>query len=564
MIELHIRRIKRYFDNNICSHVDMSDYFEINNVNKENALYSRALAAFSLMVLSQCTVDDATAAITDGFDDNGIDAVFFDRTSNKLWIVQSKFFSKGKSSISYGDMLKFIKGIRDLLTPNFDLFNEKVNYHKNDIEEALDDSKVSIHIVNASSGNAISKQCKQSVDDLLKEINTPTPIAHFHDFNLNEVVNGLLANVSGTPIDADILLSDWGMIEEPYKAVYGLIDGLELVSLWKTYKRRLFAENIRSFLGTSDVNENIADTIRNNPENFVYFNNGITILCDSFIKKPHGGGDRHTGYFTCKNISVVNGAQTIGSIGTSLESVDNEDIVLKVFAKIVSLENTPDDFGESVTIATNTQNKVEKKDFISLDEQQIRLRNEFALESITYHIKRSNDKIVADERNYTIEEATLSLATMMDDVTLSVQAKREIGKLWEDRSKKPYTDLFSSELKATKLLKAIKVYRKVSALLKPKVDSANGRERSIYVYGNLFITHMVFRLIPSYVYEGSLDFDMYLSNNIEKEIPVVIQKVYDKTMELYPNAMIPQLFRNYTKCRYIKEQLNISVLSKVK
>ena len=41
-------------------------------------------------------------------------------------------------------------------------------------------------------------------------------------------------------------------------------------------------------------------------------------------------------------------------------------------------------------------------------------------------------------------------------------------------------------------------------------------------------------------------------------VPKQLLPIYDKTMELYPNAMIPQLFRNYTKCRYIKEQLNIS------
>ena len=75
---------------------------------------------------------------------------------------------------------------------------------------------------------------------------------------------------------------------------------------------------------------------------------------------------------------------------------------------------------------------------------------------------------------------------------------------------------------------------------------------------------MIFRLIPNHAYEGSLDFDKYLSNIIEPEIPSIIKKVHDKTMELYPNAMIPQLFRNFTKCRDIKDRLNIKVINKVK
>lgn len=564
MSEIHIRRVKKYLDEHINNLIDMSDYDGRSVSEKESALYSRSLAAFSLMVLSQCTVEEASNSVTDGYGDNGIDAVFFDKMANKLWIVQSKFFSKGSGSISHGDMLKFIKGVNDLTALDFDKFNNKIKSHSNEVEQALDDSKVTIHIINATTGQTVSAECQQSINDLLAEVNTPTPIAFFYDFNLNEVVNGLLANVNGTPIDEDILLSDWGMINEPYKAVYGLMDGVELANLWKTYKKRLFSENIRSFLGASDVNENIANTIKKHPENFVYFNNGITILCDTLSKKPRGGGDRHTGYFTCKNVTIVNGAQTIGSLGMTLEGANDEDIILKVFVKIISLENTPDYFGESITVATNTQNKVEKKDFISLDEEQIRLRREFALESVNYHIKRSGEKIVPDEKNYTLEEATLSLATMMDDVSLTVQAKREIGKLWDDRSKKPYTDLFNSNLKATKVIRAVKVYRKVAEVLSPKISRAMGRERSIYVYGNLFITHLVFRLIPSHAFEGSLNFDRYLSNHIEKEIPKIIEKVYNKTMELYPNAMIPQLFRNYTKCRDIKANINIKAISSVK
>ena len=282
------------------------------------------------------------------------------------------------------------------------------------------------------------------------------------------------------------------------------------------------------------------------------------------MKKALGGKERRYGHFTCKNISIVNGAQTLGTIGSVFEKQTGKDISLSVFVKIISLENATDNLGEQITIATNTQNKVEKRDFVSLDEQQIRLRQEFALEGITYHLKRTGEKIKADDKNYTVEEATLSLATKADDVSLSVQAKREIGKLWEDRVNKPYTDLFNPQLTALSLIKAIKVYRRVADELKKKVSCSYGREKSIYVYGNLFITHLVYRLIPSHAFEGSLDFDDYIEKNIANDIPHIIQKVYDKTMELYPNAMIPQLFRNHTKCKVIKEKLNITTKEMIK
>ncbi len=56
---------------------------------------SRALSAYALVGL--CDVDDATAAscITDGGDDGGIDAAYFDKANNKLVLVQAKFNRRG-------------------------------------------------------------------------------------------------------------------------------------------------------------------------------------------------------------------------------------------------------------------------------------------------------------------------------------------------------------------------------------------------------------------------------------------------------------------------------------
>ena len=151
-----------------------------------------------------------------------------------------------------------------------------------------------------------------------------------------------------------------------------------------------------------------------------------------------------------------------------------------------------------------------KKIFISLDSEQERLKTELALEGICYHYKRTDEKIILDENNYSLEEATLSLATFNPDVTLTVQAKREIGKLWEDRTRKPYTDLFNANLSATRLSRSILVYRKVLSSLRERIMASNGREKGIYIYGNLFIAHMVFQSIPQHILEDySFDFTQY-------------------------------------------------------
>ena len=560
MSQIHINHIKTYLEKNFKEYVDMSDYEDRPFQEKNKCFLSRSLAAYSLVILSQCSIQDASASITDGFDDNGIDCVYYDKKENKLWFVQSKFIEGGNGSISNGDLLKFIEGIKEMLSLSFDSSNEKINSHAEEIEEALNDYKVKINIVIATTGKKVSRDNLKKINKYLKELNDPTPIAFYHDFNLEVAHEGLSERVEGDPIDEDVELCGWGMVDTPYKAVYGLIDGIALAEWWKKYRRKLFSDNIRSFMGvSSDVNDNISQTIMNAPENFVYFNNGVTILCEKIIKKPIGGQNKSTGVFHCKNISVVNGAQTIGTIGSLLEDNALEGKEFQVMVKLISLEHAPEGFGNQITIAANTQNRVERKDFVSLELQQHRLRNEFALEGLYYHIKRSDEKLISDEKNYTLEEATLSLATFSDDVSLSVLAKREIGRLWDNTSKSPYSDLFNPNLSVCKLKKTITVYRAVSDELRTKSAQCKGREKSIYVYGNLFIVHMVFRLIPSYMINSdTCNFDVFFEGIVKKEIPNIINLVYSTTMALYPNAMCLQLFRNYTKCRDIKSKMNIS------
>lgn len=84
---------------------------------------SRSLAAYTLV--GKCIIDDTTAAgaITDGSDDGGIDALFFDRVGGRLVFVQSKF-RRGGTAPSQEEVLKTINGIRALQDRRFNVFNE--------------------------------------------------------------------------------------------------------------------------------------------------------------------------------------------------------------------------------------------------------------------------------------------------------------------------------------------------------------------------------------------------------------------------------------------------------
>ncbi|WCC46263.1 AIPR family protein [Tenacibaculum finnmarkense] len=274
-------------------------------------------------------------------------------------------------------------------------------------------------------------------------------------------------------------------------------------------------------------------------------------------KKALSGRDRNSGYFVAKDFKIVNGAQTVGSIGSSfelgIENVDNTS----AFIKIISLENCPDGFGTKITKASNTQNKIDKKDFVSLDPQQGRIKTELALEGITYHFKRTDLNVILDNENYTIEEATISLACFNSDVSLAVQAKREIGKLWDDITKKPYIDLFNSETRSFELIRTIKVFRLVNEILLELQKTSSGREKSHYIHSNRFILHIILNSISrDNILNPNFDFDTILSENFRQSIKDNIENSKNLVELKYPNSLIHQVYRNFNKCRELKVELN--------
>lgn len=553
MSKIKVNRIKSYLDKTFKDKIDLLDLTKRGEEDKQKNFLSRALCAYGLTIVAGTSIIDAANSITDGFDDNGIDAIYFDKQTRNIWLVQSKFIDSGTGGIDNGDIEKFTKGIKKLIDGDFSRFNNKVKLKQDEILEALEDASVKIQILIAYTGKELSSHNKASINDLLEEQNDTDEILFFTDFNIDKAYKGLETGVGYAPINEDILISNWGHIEEPYKSYYGQITGTDLGLLWDKYGRKLFTENIRNFLGKSSVNDEILKTIKTEPDNFIYFNNGITILCDNIKKKPIGGSDKAIGAFTCNGIAVVNGAQTLGSIGSLTLTNPTELSKVKVFVKFISLEDSPVGFGQKVTIATNTQNKVEKKDFISLDGEQARIKLELKLENIDYHYKRTDEKFIADDSNYLLEEVAFSLASLWDNVDYSTMVKKESGRFWEDVTSSPYTDLFNQNISAQKIMKAVKIYRFVLTKMNEMAWKAEGRERSIYRYGNSFITHLLCNKLPKALWSDNYaDFENIFINTLPALADRYIKALHKTVEKEYPDSMIVYTLRNYTKCRHLK------------
>jgi hypothetical protein len=551
MSKLHLRHLKNRFEETYSDLIDMTDVIDKSLEDKSKRFLTRAFAAYSIQCLGAVEKKSAAESVVDGYDDNGLDALFYDEKNKILWIVQSKWISKAEGEPDTGEVSKFTKGIRDLIDLKLDRFNEKVKEKEDEIISALNNPLIKIFIVLAYTGqDKLSLHSERLIKDLLSELNDTSDLAQYINFPLSSAHKALVNTLDGIPVNADLILTNWGKIDEPYQSVYGTIGACDLANIWKENRHRIFSENIRDFIGVSDVNEDIIDTIKEEPQNFYYFNNGVTALCKTISKKPLGGNDRNIGYFIAEDFKIVNGAQTVGSIGTLIDSNKDSLEKMRVFLKLISLENCPQDFGVQVTKATNTQNRVDKIDFVSLDPEQDRLKIELALENINYHYKRSDEKFPLDENNCSVEEATIALACKNPDVSLAVQAKREVGKLWSDLTKEPYTLLFNSNTKGYVVWRSILVLRKVSEVLKSKERTNNSRDKAHYIHSNRLVLHVVFnRLNKENLYNPHFRFENYVSNFLQSDIESIVELLKKKSDELYPTSLVHQVYRNFTKCR---------------
>ena len=158
---------------------------------------------------------------------------------------------------------------------------------------------------------------------------------------LHDVVE---AGAMGSSVDLTVMLHEFGKVDQPYTAYYGHAHISDL-GAWGKYGDRLYHKNIRGFKGNTDVNDGIIETIKVSPQHFLYFNNGITLLCTELDKKPLGGKSKTSGVFDCKGASVINGAQTVGSIITALNAHTSDGSAIgidaRVMVRLISLENCP-------------------------------------------------------------------------------------------------------------------------------------------------------------------------------------------------------------------------------
>ena len=127
--------------------------------------------------------------------------------------------------------------------------------------------------------------------------------------------------------------------ESGYDYALAAIPGEAVRSIYDKYGSRVIEANVRSFLSaTAKVNKGIRDTLREKPELFMAYNNGLVIVADEIaLEAGSDGAPRIAGL---KGLQIVNGGQTTASIYFTKKKNPETDLSrVWVPAKIIVLNS---------------------------------------------------------------------------------------------------------------------------------------------------------------------------------------------------------------------------------
>ncbi|WP_417540659.1 AIPR family protein [Microbacterium maritypicum] len=431
-------------------------------------------------------VDDirtaAAESITGGGDDKKLDIIYLDTTRGLLVVAQCFDSPVAKKAAPANKASDLNAAIAWLLTSSLDMVPEGIrgrvaevrdaiesdivrDFHLWYVHNAPESKNVSVEVANAERTAAHLLAKRGGIQVFAAEVGSETLERwHLGSKRTIKVTDEFSLRVS----DAVELSSD------RWSAVTTLVPGAWLRNMFLTHKEDLFSANVRDYLGSrrsdANINYGIKETAFAEPSDFAVYNNGLTALV---LDYKLGARSKSGRLLQITGISVVNGAQTTGSIG-SLEI----EPVPELLVPVRFVKSSDQDLLDRIVRFNNLQNKVQAADFRSGDEIQNRLRSEFALmDGVSYDGGRRGGSSDAIKRSrtalpsYTVGQV---LTAFHGDPVAAYDKKAEI---WIDDSM--YARVFSERTSGAHILFAYSLYDALTTRLLKLREKARGGEGAL-------------------------------------------------------------------------------------
>ena len=344
---------------------------------------------FAIKLVTQwlgVTGDDEDLIPCDGSGDGGIDIAYLHRADiedsdqegqsiegDTWYLIQSKYgtaFQGSDTIISEGrKIIATVTGENTRLSEDVSKFIERLNTFR---QQASERDRI---ILVFATEQPITESDRQALGDVRSMARQRIGDI----FDVEDISLQTIWEARDTSEPPGVSLPIGGNFVDPTPEIrVGTIPLTKLYDFLSAYRDKtgnldqLYEKNVRQFLGSRrKINKGISDTLKNNPEMFGLYNNGITIAVSDYSKKSDGSCVLSDPY-------VVNGCQTTRTIwevlrqrldaGGTGQSAEVEDWRKRAEQGVVVTKIVKGDNAQitDITRFTNSQNAVREQDFIAL------------------------------------------------------------------------------------------------------------------------------------------------------------------------------------------------------
>jgi AIPR protein len=328
------------------------------------------------------------AAMTDGSNDKKIDFCYIDPATKYAVVAQ------GYTARQWNRDSAPANKASDLITAAGWLFSGdpshipiKLRTIAEELRRAVKEEEITriefVYIHNCKESENVEKELRTAARVASDLIGNPSITVGHHEIGLTTLQNLCLSSESEILVRDVSTVSEENAIEESgkgWRSVMVTVTGDWLHELHAKHGPRLFSANYRDFLGVrnsvKNINNGIKTTVQEEPDKFWTYNNGITALTKRISKRR--------GKYSFEGISIINGAQTTGSIG---ECSKDDAAKVRVVCRFVQCHDK--DTLHNIIRYNNTQNAFRSSDQRSTDSVQKRLAQELKKHKLDYVHRRS-------------------------------------------------------------------------------------------------------------------------------------------------------------------------------
>ncbi len=337
-------------------------------------------------ILNESDLDEI---IVDGCNDSGADIILSDPDSENcdLVIGQSKFSNRINKDDVINSLNKMISFYNNMKAGHYEQVNSRVQSRfLTLIAETGEESK--IHFVFYTSAKASKKI---DIENIKKQI-----LSQFTNSDAIEIsilfFDDIKKEIETTEAMKPVVESEKILIDETNNfltygenAVIVNVSAFSIKQLYAKHNISLLAHNLRYHISGGNIDKEIRDTIKDEPESFWLKNNGLTIICDEFLID---GREVHL-----KNFSIVNGGQTAYVLHKSKFLDESHDFWLscKIIKTLGITETEKNKFSLEIAIAANAQKPIKPADLKANAPEQRSFSQAMRAVGIFYQTKRGEN-----------------------------------------------------------------------------------------------------------------------------------------------------------------------------